>query len=71
MNLLLMVWDLQEVVVKPFAHFSNEILMVLESPGECCEAIILGLGSPAGCCEAICELLQRNIDGFGISRKLS
>ena len=28
-NPLLMVWNLQEVVVKPFAHFSVEILMVL------------------------------------------
>ena len=31
MNPLLMVWDLQEVAVKPFATFSNEILMVLNS----------------------------------------
>ena len=44
MNPLLMVWDLQEVAVKPFAHFSNEILMVLDSPGGCCEAMIDGLG---------------------------
>ena len=27
----LMLWDLQEVAVKPFANFSNEILMVLNS----------------------------------------
>ena len=30
-NPLLMVWDLQEVAVKPFAHFPNELLMVLNS----------------------------------------
>ena len=29
MNPLLMVWNLQEVAVKPFAHSSDEILMVL------------------------------------------
>ena len=26
-NPLLIVWDLQELAVKPFAHFSNEILL--------------------------------------------
>ena len=35
----LMVWNLQEDAVKPFAHFSNEIFMVLESSGRCCEGI--------------------------------
>ena len=29
MNPLLMVWNLKEVAVKPFAHFYNEILMGL------------------------------------------
>ena len=29
MNPLLMVWNLEEVAVKPFAHFCNKILMVL------------------------------------------
>ena len=53
-----MVRNLQEVVVNPFADFSNEISMVLESPGSCCEAMIDGLDSPGGCCEAICALLQ-------------
>ena len=33
MNPLLMVWNLEEVAVKPFAHFYNEILMVLEASG--------------------------------------
>ena len=53
MNPLLMVWNLEEIVVKPFAHFYNEILMVLESPGSCREAMIDGLDSPGCCCEAI------------------
>ena len=70
MNPLLMVWNLQEVAVKQFAHFYNEILMVLESPGSCREAMIDGLDSPGGWCEAICALLQGNINGFGISRRL-
>ena len=42
-----------DAVVKQCMHFSNELLMVLESPGSCCEAIIHGLESPGGCCEAI------------------
>ena len=29
MNALLMVWNLEEVAVKPFAHFYKEIFMVL------------------------------------------
>ena len=58
MNPLLMVWNLQEVAAKPFAHFYNEILMVLESPGSCREAMIDGLDSPGCCCEAICILFQ-------------
>ena len=46
MKPLLIVWNLQEVAVKQFAHFSNEILMVLESPESC-------LKSPGGCREAV------------------
>ena len=53
MNPLLMVWNRQEVVVTQFAHFYNEILMVLESPGSCREAMIDGLDSPRCCCGAI------------------
>ena len=30
-NPLLMVWNLEEVAVKPFTYLSNEILMVLNS----------------------------------------
>ena len=63
--------NLQEVAVELFTHFYNEILMVLEASGSCCESIIDGLECPRGCCEAICALLQWNIDGFGISRKVS
>ena len=57
-NPLLMVWNLQEVAVKQFAHFSNEIFMVLESPGSCREAMIDGLDSQGGGCEAIYTLVQ-------------
>ena len=35
MNPLLMVCNLQEVAVKPFAHFYKEILMSLEASGSC------------------------------------
>ena len=70
MNPLLMVWNLQDVAVKQFDYFYNEILMVLESPGSCREAMIDGLDSPGCCCETICVLFQRNINGFGISRRL-
>ena len=105
MNPLLMVWNLEEVAVKPYVYFYNEILMVLEASGGCCESIIDGLKSPGGCCESICTLSieisivlespgscceamrddldspggcceticafsLRNIDGFGICRRL-
>ena len=53
MNPVLMVWNLQEFAVKQFAHFCNEILFVLESPGSCREAMIDGLDSPGCCREAI------------------
>ena len=69
MNPLLTVWNLEEVAVKPFAHFYNEILIVLDASGGRCDSIINGLESPEGCCEAICELSSRNIDGFGSFRR--
>ena len=53
MNPLSMVGNLEEVVVKPFAHLSNSILMVLESAGGCCEYISNVLESLEGCCEDI------------------
>ena len=56
MNPSLMVWNLQEVAVKQFAHFYNEILMVLESSGSCREAMIDSLDSPGCCCETIYTL---------------
>ena len=59
-----MVWNLQEVAVKPFTHFYIEILMVFETSGRCCESIINSLESRGGCCEAIYTLLTRNLDGF-------
>ena len=58
MNPSLMVWNLQEVAVKPFAHFYNEIFMVLESPGSCRAAMIDGLDSPGSCCEMIYTSFQ-------------
>ena len=53
MNPLLLVWNRQEVAVKPFAYFYIKILMVLEASGGCCESFIDGLESPRSCCEAI------------------
>ena len=53
MNCLLMVWNLQEVVVKPFTHCYKEMFMVSEISGGCYESIIDGLESREGCCEAI------------------
>ena len=52
MNPLLMVSNLEEVAVKPFAHFYIEILMVLEASGCCCESIIDRLEFRGGCREA-------------------
>ena len=59
MNPFLMVWNLEEVAVKPFRYFYIEILMVLEASGGCCESIIDGLESPGGCREAIYTLLYK------------
>ena len=53
MNPLLMVWNLKEVAVKPFAYFYNEILIVLEASECCCESIVDCLESIEGCCETI------------------
>ena len=41
MNPLLMVWNLEEVAVKPFANFYNEILMVLEASGGCVNPLLM------------------------------
>ena len=64
MNRLLMFWNLQKVAVKTFVRFSTEILMVLESIGGCCEAIINVLEYPEGCCEGICTFLQWTYQWF-------
>ena len=64
MNPLSMVGNLEEVVVKPFAHLSNSILMVLESAGGCCESIINVLESPEGCREDICTFFQMKYQWF-------
>ena len=53
-----MVWNLEEVAVKPFTHFYNEMSMVLEASGGCCECIIDGSESPGSCCEAICHFYK-------------
>ena len=58
MNPLLMVWNFEEVAVKPFAYFYKEILMVSEASGGCCECIIDVLESPGGCREHIYTLLH-------------
>ena len=52
-----MVWNLQELVVIPFAYVSNEISMVLASTGNCCEDMIAGLDSPGRCGEAMYKRL--------------
>ena len=57
-NPLLMVWNLEEVAVKPFTDFYIEILMVLEASGRCCESIIDGWESRGGCREAIWLLFK-------------
>ena len=41
MNPLLMVWNFQEVAVKPFTRFYNEILMFLEASGSFCESLFM------------------------------
>ena len=65
-----MFWNLQKAAVKTFVRLSIEILMVLESAGGCCESIINVLEYPEGCVENICTFFNRNINGFGISRRL-
>ena len=56
--------------MKPFPHFDNGILMVLEASGGCCESVIDGLEFAGGCCEAVYALLHRNISGFRNFKKL-
>ena len=46
MNPLLLFWNLQKAAVNTSENGSNEILMVLESAGGCCESIIKVLESP-------------------------
>ena len=65
-----MVWNLEEVALKPYAHFYIEIFMLVEASGGCCAAMIDGLESPGGCSEAIYALLQDTKYGFGSFRKL-
>ena len=65
MNPLLMFWNSQKAVVKTFARFSIEILMVLESAGGCCESIINGLEFPQSCSEDICNVLLRKYQWLG------
>ena len=65
MNRLLMFWNLKKAAVKTFVRFSNEILMVLESAGGCCEAIINVLEYQEGCGEDICNVLLRKYQWFG------
>ena len=40
-NPLLMVWNLKEVGVKPFAHFYKEILMIVEASGGCVNPLLI------------------------------
>ena len=40
-NPLLMLWNLEEFAVKPFAHFYKEILMVLEASRGCVNPLLI------------------------------
>ena len=40
-NSLLMVWNLEEVAVKPFANFYKEIRKVLEASGGCVNPLLM------------------------------
>ena len=55
---------IEEAAVTPIAHSSNNILMVLESPGGCCEAIRDGLEPSGNCGGTIRTLFQWNIYGL-------
>ena len=57
MNPLEMVWNLKKLAVNPFTHSYNEIFIVLETSGSCCDSIIDGLESPGNWCEAMYILL--------------
>ena len=78
-NPLLMVWDLQDVAVKPFIRFSNEILTVLNSQEAAVtpftyfsNEILMFLEASGGCCEYIIDGLEspRSCCWFGISKRL-
>ena len=58
-KLVFEIWNIKEAAVNQFAHFSYEILIVLESPGNCCEAFMGGLESQGSCCEAICTFQMK------------
>ena len=66
----MMVWNLEEVALKPYAYFYTEIVMLLEASGGCCAAMIDGLESLGGCSETIHALLQDTKYGFGSFGKL-
>ena len=40
-NQLLMVWNLEEVAMKPFAHVYKEILMLAKSSGGCVNPLLM------------------------------
>ena len=50
--------------MKPFAHVSNSILLVLESAGGCCEYISNVLESLEGCCEDSLNVFQLKYQWF-------
>ena len=61
-NSLLMFWNLEEVVVKPFEHLYKEILMKCENSGRCCEFTTDGFEFPGSCCEGTYAVLQEHIN---------
>ena len=62
--------DAHSVMPPRFWMVSTEILMVIESLGRRCEALIHGLESPVGCCDASYKRFLWNIGGRGSFRKL-
>ena len=65
MNPLLMVWNREEVAVKPFTNCYNEILMVWNFQEVAVtpftyfyNEIFMSLEVPGGCCESIIDGLE-------------
>ena len=69
-NPLLMVWNLEEFAVKPFEHFYNKILMVLEASRGCVNPLLMLWNLQEVAVKSFAHFLHWNIVGFGIFRRL-